>query len=55
MKIKKYINKTWYNDFKQINIFPTLFFTRSKLYEYEVNYIISINFLIWDFGIIITK
>jgi hypothetical protein len=57
MKLKRYINRTWSDDFKQINITPTLYFTKSKLTscEYEVNYIISINFLIWDVGVIITK
>ena len=57
MKLKRYINRTWSDDFKQINITPTLYITKSKLTscEYEVNYIISINFLIWDVGVIITK
>ena len=57
MKLKRYINRTWSDDFKQINITPTLYITKSKLtsFEYEVNYIISINFLIWDVGVIITK
>jgi len=60
MKIEHYFHKTWFkNGFKQFNILPTLYYTITQRFiETGVStsaYIISINFLIWDFGLIFSQ
>lgn len=62
IKIKGYCHKTWDEGFfKQIALLPCLYYTHNPLGHFIETgvatslWIVSINFLIWDFGIRIYK
>ena len=62
VKIYPYIYKAWTrNGFKQLCLIPTIYITHSKRghfietgVETDV-WVISMNFLVWDFGVQIYK
>jgi hypothetical protein len=62
LKIKGYYTKTWDKGwFKQIALLPCPYFTHNPLGHFIETgvstdlWIVSINFLVWDFGIRIYK
>lgn len=60
-KIKGYCHKTWDGSFKQVALLPSPYFTynpHGSFIEQGVYcklYVISMNFLCWDFGIMIKQ
>ena len=61
LKIKGYCTKTWTKGFKQIALLPCPYFTHNPLGHFIETgvstdlWVVSINFLVWDFGIRIYK
>ena len=60
MKIQTYFHKNYHDEFFQIHILPSLTFTKSEYHSLDdesvVNlFIFAFSFLLWDFGIQITK
>ena len=59
IKIKGYCHKTWHKSFKQIALLPSPYITynpQGNFIEQGVStslWVISINFLIWDFGFMV--
>lgn len=56
IKFKGYCHKTWHEDFKQLALLPCPYLTynpEGNFVETGVStklWVISINFLVWDFG-----
>ena len=60
-KIERYCHKTWSSTFKQLALLPVPYLTYNPLGSFMAPgvsgnlYVISMNFLCWDFGIMIKQ
>jgi hypothetical protein len=42
--------RCWSKDFKQLALWPVIYFTKSSISESKSLYILSINVFVWDIG-----